>query len=133
MRQSPHLKRPRGGRSPGRRGHQQGGNRTIESNGPNVKVRGSASQLFEKYQALARDANASGDRISAENYFQHAEHYYRVLTHANGGQQRPQGNGKTRPSQFGAPEPVKPEAPAETDLETQAAKPDGGDSGQAPA
>ena len=52
----------------------------MESSGPDVKIRGNATQLFEKYQALARDAVTSGDRISAENYLQHAEHYYRVLS-----------------------------------------------------
>jgi hypothetical protein len=44
-----------------------------------VKIRGTAAHIYEKYQALARDANASGDRIGAENYMQHAEHYYRIL------------------------------------------------------
>ena len=52
----------------------------MESSGPDVKIRGNATQLFEKYQALARDAVTSGDRIAAENYLQHAEHYYRVLS-----------------------------------------------------
>jgi hypothetical protein len=55
------------------------GQRTFDSSGPDVKIRGSAAQIFEKYQALARDANSSGDRIGAENYLQHAEHYYRIL------------------------------------------------------
>jgi hypothetical protein len=44
-----------------------------------VKIRGSASQIFEKYQALARDASSSGDYIAAENFYQHAEHYFRML------------------------------------------------------
>lgn len=56
----------------------------FESNGPEVKVRGSAQQVVEKYLALARDATLTDDRVTAENYFQHAEHYYRVMT-ANGG------------------------------------------------
>ena len=58
-------------------------NSTYESSGPEVKVRGSAAQVLERYLALARDASAAGDRIAAENYLQHAEHYYRVLN-ANG-------------------------------------------------
>ena len=58
-------------------------NNTYESSGPEVKVRGSAAQVLERYLALARDASAAGDRIAAENYLQHAEHYYRVLN-ANG-------------------------------------------------
>ncbi len=91
MRQAPHQKRQRGGRVPGRRGNSQGGHRTFESSGPNVKIRGNANQLFEKYQALARDASTTGDRIVAENYLQHAEHYFRVLNASNDGQQRGQG------------------------------------------
>lgn len=60
----------------------QGGmnvNRALDSNGPEVRIRGTASQIYEKYQALARDASSSGDRVKAENYLQHAEHYYRVI------------------------------------------------------
>jgi len=44
-----------------------------------VKIRGSASHVYEKYLQLARDANSSGDRVQAENYLQHAEHYYRIM------------------------------------------------------
>jgi hypothetical protein len=44
-----------------------------------VRIRGSAHQLLEKYLALARGAQTAGDRIAAENYFQHAEHYFRVI------------------------------------------------------
>lgn len=56
---------------------------SFESNGPNVKIRGNAYQVFERYVALAREATASGDRIAAENFFQHAEHYFRIMN-ANG-------------------------------------------------
>ncbi len=56
--------------------------RTYESNGPDVKVRGNASHIADKYVQLARDATASGDLIMAENYFQHAEHYFRVISAA---------------------------------------------------
>jgi hypothetical protein len=66
---------------------------TFDSNGPNVKIRGNAYQVFERYLALAREAHTSGDRIAAENFFQHAEHYFRVMN-AQGegfqGQPRPQ-------------------------------------------
>ena len=59
---------------------QQNANRAFESNGPdNVKVRGNAQHVFEKYQQLARDAQTAGDRVLAENYLQHAEHYFRLL------------------------------------------------------
>lgn len=54
-------------------------NRVYESNGPDVKVRGAPNHVAEKYMQLARDANASGDYISAENYLQHAEHYFRII------------------------------------------------------
>ena len=53
--------------------------RTIDSNGPDVKIRGNAHHVYEKYLQLARDANSSGDRVMAENYLQHAEHYYRLI------------------------------------------------------
>jgi len=52
---------------------------TFDSNGPNVKIRGNAYQVFERYVALAREAAGSGDRIAAENFFQHAEHYFRIM------------------------------------------------------
>jgi hypothetical protein len=59
---------------------QHNANRAFDSNGPdNVKVRGAAQHIFEKYQQLARDAGSSGDRVLQENYLQHAEHYFRVL------------------------------------------------------
>jgi hypothetical protein len=57
--------------------------RVYESNGPEVKIRGTASHVAEKYIQLARDAQSSGDPVAAENYYQHAEHYLRVLAAAN--------------------------------------------------
>ena len=56
--------------------------RSYESNGPDVKIRGTALHIAEKYQQLARDAQASGDRITSENYLQHAEHYLRIIAAA---------------------------------------------------
>lgn len=56
--------------------------RNYESNGPDVKIRGSAMQIAEKYATLARDATSSGDRVMAENYLQHAEHYNRIIAAA---------------------------------------------------
>ncbi|MBE0692258.1 MAG: DUF4167 domain-containing protein [Aquamicrobium sp.] len=53
--------------------------RNYESNGPDVKIRGSAQQIAEKYATLARDAQSAGDRVMAENYLQHAEHYNRII------------------------------------------------------
>lgn len=70
-------------RKPGQHHHQhhhhQGRNQTFDSNGPSVRLRGSAHQIYEKYLTLGRDAAASGDRIMSENYFQHADHYYRYI------------------------------------------------------
>ncbi|MFL6799092.1 MAG: DUF4167 domain-containing protein [Xanthobacteraceae bacterium] len=56
--------------------------RVFESNGPDVKIRGNPAHIAEKYIQLARDAQSSGDPIAAENYYQHAEHYYRVIAAA---------------------------------------------------
>ncbi len=84
------MKRQRGrGRKPGGGGHYNNNpnnnyqhnqpNRTMESSGPEVKVRGPASHIHERYLQLARDATAAGDRVLGENYLQHADHYFRVL------------------------------------------------------
>ena len=62
---------------------------TFDSAGPDVRIRGNAYQVLEKYLAMARDASAAGDRIAAENFYQHAEHYYRVIS-ANGEHDRQQ-------------------------------------------
>jgi hypothetical protein len=56
--------------------------RVYESNGPDVKIRGTPSHVADKYVQLARDAQASGDPVAAENYFQHAEHYFRLIAAA---------------------------------------------------
>jgi len=58
-------------------------NQVFESNGPEGRVRGTAAQIVEKYMGLARDAQVSGDRVLSMNYFQHAEHYQRLLTEIN--------------------------------------------------
>jgi Domain of unknown function (DUF4167) len=54
-------------------------NQIFDSSGPDVRVRGNAHQVFDKYQALAREAGASGDRIQAEAYWQYADHYFRLI------------------------------------------------------
>jgi len=79
-------------------------NHVFDSNGPDVRVRGTAQQLFEKYLQLGRDATSSGDRVMAEGYFQHAEHYFRILNAMNqAAQQNQQQNGQyqRRPYQGG--------------------------------
>ncbi len=78
MRQGQNNKRARGR---GRK-QQSATNRTYDSNGPDVKIRGTASQIAEKYVALARDAQVGGDPVASENYLQHAEHYLRIIAHA---------------------------------------------------
>lgn len=78
MRQSQKSNRTRGrGRKPA-----NPLSRSYDSNGPDVKIRGTASHIAEKYQSLARDAIASGDLVMAENYYQHAEHYLRIIAAA---------------------------------------------------
>jgi hypothetical protein len=78
-------RRPGGGGGGG--GHSSGGggnsvNRVYESNGPDVKVRGTAQTVAEKYMQLGRDAQSSGDNVMAESYFQFSEHYFRVMAAA---------------------------------------------------
>ena len=92
MRQGSHPKRPRG-----RSGRKNTNPRSqsFESNGPEVKVRGNAQQVVEKYLALARDAATAGDRIRSESYFQYAEHYFRLMT-ANGGHEGRETNSRTQ-------------------------------------
>jgi hypothetical protein len=70
------------GRNNHRKSHHNPMARVYESNGPDVKIRGNPSHIAEKYIQLARDAQASGDPVAAENYYQHAEHYYRVIAAA---------------------------------------------------
>ena len=106
MKQNHSIKRHRG-RSNGRRGS-YGSSHSIESNGPDVKIRGNATQLFEKYQSLARDAVSLGDPISAENYLQHGEHYFRVMVvqaaeSPNGGRARASSNRDRDSHSNGAP------------------------------
>jgi hypothetical protein len=75
MRQGQQNRRGRGrGRKP-----QNPLARNYESNGPDVKIRGTAAHIAEKYMSLARDALASGDTVTAESYLQHAEHYNRII------------------------------------------------------
>ncbi|MCS6760587.1 MAG: DUF4167 domain-containing protein [Candidatus Devosia symbiotica] len=69
------------GRNGGRK-HVNPLSRNFESNGPDVKVRGNAAHVAEKYLQLARDAQSSGDSVMAENYLQHAEHYFRIVSSA---------------------------------------------------
>jgi hypothetical protein len=69
-------------------------NHVFDSNGPDLRIRGTAQQLFEKYLQLGRDATSGGDRVMAESYFQHAEHYFRILNAMNQAAQQSQQNGQ---------------------------------------
>ena len=68
--------------------------RSYESNGPDVKIRGNAHHVAEKYLQLARDAHTGGDPVAAENYLQHAEHYFRLIATAQAAQAQAQGGGR---------------------------------------
>lgn len=70
MKRGRNQRRRQGGSNP---------NRALDSNGPDVRIRGTANQIYDKYSALARDAHSAGDRVKAESYQQHAEHYFRVI------------------------------------------------------
>src|SRR5215813_12879912 len=75
--------------------------RVFESNGPDIKIRGTASHVAEKYVQLARDARSSGDPVAAENYYQHAEHYFRLIAAAQEQfrQSQPQHQQQPRPDE----------------------------------
>ena len=92
MRPNNQNKNRQRGRNGGRK-HVNPLSRNFESNGPDVKVRGNAAHIAEKYLQLARDAQSSGDSVMAENYLQHAEHYFRIVSSAQQAQngQRPEG------------------------------------------
>ena len=87
-----------------RRGRNRGGqrkpqnsiSRNYKSSGPDVKIRGTAMHIAEKYASLARDAHSSGNSVAAENYLQHAEHYNRIILAAQA--QNPSMGGMDQPA-----------------------------------
>jgi hypothetical protein len=88
--------------------HQGGGvplnrNHVFDSSGPDIRVRGTAQQLFERYLQLGRDASSSGDRVMAEGFFQHAEHYFRIVSAMNQAAQQNQPNGNGHGNGNGQP------------------------------
>jgi hypothetical protein len=119
--------RSRGRNNNGGRKHINPLSRSFESNGPDVKVRGNAAHIAEKYLQLARDAQSSGDGVMAENYLQHAEHYFRIVAAAQPqGVQRSdqvgQGNDEEDDDdfppmndRFASPEPPASRAPAQAE------------------
>ncbi len=96
-------------------------NHVFDSNGPDLRIRGTAQQLFEKYLQLGRDAASSIDRVMAESYFQHAEHYFRILTAMNQVAQQGQQNGQNG---GGQPQPRRP-MDLESELEEENEQPAG--------
>jgi hypothetical protein len=103
-------------------------NHVFDSNGPDLRVRGTAQQLFEKYLQLGRDATSGGDRVMAESYFQHAEHYFRILNAMNQAAQQNQQNGQQR-RPYSAEEGGQPQ-PSESD-ENEVRAPGTGDQPEA--
>ena len=105
------AQRPPGGRYNGNRPFPQQQRtpqrgQTFDSNGPNIKIRGSAHQIFERYVALAREAAIGDDRVTVENFYQHAEHYLRV---ANAGRDsNQQGAPPTTPANAATREDEQP-------------------------
>jgi hypothetical protein len=97
--------------------------RNYESNGPDVKIRGSANQIAEKYMTLARDASSAGDIVMAENYLQHAEHYNRIIMAAQS-QHQSQSQAQTQPQiqqpSIEQPEQDEANAPIQQDRRTPA-------------
>jgi hypothetical protein len=101
MRQGPNGRRPRGRPNRKQHGGPQRPN-SFDSSGPEGRIRGNAHQVYEKYVALARDAMSAGDRVAAEAYYQHAEHYFRIVNQstdpetADRRQPRPEGRPEAR-------------------------------------
>lgn len=102
MRSGFNSKRPRNHRNNMRRGGSQNRSQTFDSNGPDVKLRGSANQIFEKYLTLSRDATSIGDRVMAENYQQHAEHYFRIINNTTNANTNDSGQQRSYPPQVDA-------------------------------
>ena len=105
--------RGRGPRKPhgmGGGGHNKG--QGYEGGGQELRVRGNAYQVLEKYLAMARDAVTAGDRVAAENYFQHAEHYFRIIN-ANGGDHGQNGRFRQGQRPDGQDQPIEAPMPGE--------------------
>ena len=106
-------------------GHHNPLTRVYESNGPDIKIRGTASHVAEKYLQLARDAQSSGDPVAAENYYQHAEHYFRMIAAAQEQFRQNQPNTLYRPEGSGGND-VRDQVYEEDDEDEGAAQPDQG-------
>lgn len=106
-----HMTNPRRMRNRGNgKRHSSHRNQVFESNGPDGKIRGTAQQVLDRYLALARDASSAGDPISAESYFQFAEHYYRIMNGDGYGGERFQSRNRQSPGEdVTAPDEPQPE------------------------
>lgn len=133
MRPNNQNKNRQRGRNGGRK-HVNPLSRNYESNGPDVKVRGNAAHIAEKYLQLARDAQSSGDSVMAENYLQHAEHYFRIVSSAQQAMNGPR-EGQSQEdndfdddvselnSRFSSPQPAQPAQSNESEEEAPAQAP----------
>ena len=131
--------RGRGGKPGGGGGHQYHNNnqpnRTMESNGPEGKVRGPAALIYERYLQAARDAASSGDRVLAENFLQHADHYFRLLRQMQPAvQHQPQADRFSSGAEFEAEEEGADGESADESAgdESEPAEADGGEQEHAP-
>ena len=121
MRQAQQNRRGRG-RNNNNRKSQNSLTRSFESNGPDVKIRGTPSHIAEKYVTMARDALSTGDPVLAENYLQHAEHYNRIIlthreqqtSHQSDAASSGQGGGRSRNAQE-QPEDSRQPEPRQSD------------------
>ena len=109
----PNNNQRRGRGRAGRRPNVPARAQTYDSNGPGGRIRGNATQVYEKYVALARDAMAAGDRVLAEGLNQHAEHYFRIINDSTD------------------PEPLRPPAPPKEEIEVS--QPQSQDAAEQPA
>lgn len=111
----PNNNQRRGRGRAGRRPNVPARAQTYDSNGPGGRIRGNATQVYEKYVALARDAMAAGDRVLAEGLNQHAEHYFRIINDSTD------------------PEPLRPPAPPKEEIEVSQPQPQSQDAAEQPA
>ena len=88
--------------------------RNYDSNGPDVKVRGNAQHIADKYQQLARDAQSAGDAVLEQSYLQHAEHYLRLIAASHGNQSTSQRSSTDNANREPQSAPVESSTPAKS-------------------
>ena len=124
MRPGNNARRPRG--RPNRKQHGAPRAHSYDSHGHDVRIRGNAPQVYDKYITLARDATVSGDRVAAESYYQFAEHYFRIMNDSTDPRRTAQ-----QPPRSGQEQPILDQEQPQVDWPVQS---DGanGDAGKAP-